>query len=87
MMGQAASIVSFTADWLSFKECPPFCFGLVQFGNGARVLMEFVDASTDDLKIGAAVELVYRKKEVDTLRNYHSYFWKAVPVNAGSKGE
>jgi 3-hydroxy-3-methylglutaryl CoA synthase/uncharacterized OB-fold protein len=77
---EPAKIVSFTADWLSFKECPPFYFGLVQFENGARALMEFADFSEDELQIGAPVEFVYRKKEIDHERSYHSYFWKAAPA-------
>lgn len=77
---EKAKIISMTADWLSFKECPPFAFGLVQFENGARVLMEFADCDERNLKIGAEVEMAYRRKEVDSGRKYHSYFWKAVPV-------
>jgi hydroxymethylglutaryl-CoA synthase len=80
LFGEGAEIVSFTADWLSFKGAPPFCFGLVQFDNGARVLMELVDFSAEQLRVGARVRLVYRKKEIDTLRHYHSYFWKAAPA-------
>jgi uncharacterized OB-fold protein len=80
LLGEPAQVVSFTADWLSFKGAPPFCFGLVQFDNGARVLMEMVDFGTEQLKIGVPVRCVYRKKEIDTLRHYHSYFWKAAPA-------
>ena len=76
----AAEILTFTADWLSFKECPPFCFGLVQFANGARALMEFSDFQPEDLAVGAPVRFVYRKKEIDHQRAYHSYFWKAAPA-------
>jgi len=35
----AATVVSVTADRLNFTPDPPFDFGLVQFDNGARVLM------------------------------------------------
>ncbi len=80
LLGDKGHIVSFTADWLSFKGAPPFCFGLVQFESGARVLMEFADFSADQLQVGAPVRPVYRRKEVDTLRHYHSYFWKAAPA-------
>lgn len=80
--GVPGKIVSFTADWLSFKGAPPFCFGLVQFDNGARVLMEFVDFTPEQLQVGAAVRPVYRRKEIDTGRHYHSYFWKAAPAAA-----
>jgi hydroxymethylglutaryl-CoA synthase len=80
LLGERGEIVSFTSDWLSFKGAPPFCFGLVQFDNGARVLMEMTDFLPEQLAIGAAVRCVYRKKEIDTGRHYHSYFWKAAPA-------
>lgn len=80
LLGVPGKIVSFTADWLSFKGAPPFCFGLVQFDNGARVLMEFIDFSPEQLQVGVAVRPVYRRKEIDTGRRYHSYFWKAAPA-------
>src|SRR4029077_16481145 len=41
---ETARIQSLTADRLNFTPDPPFNFGLVQFANGARVLMEFCDA-------------------------------------------
>lgn len=80
LLGVPGKIVSFTSDWLSFKGAPPFCFGLVQFDNGARVLMEFSDFAPEQLQVGAAIRPVYRRKEVDTGRHYHSYFWKAAPA-------
>ena len=78
-------IVSFTSDWLSFKGAPPFCFGLVQFDNGARVLMEFSDFPPEALQVGALIRPVYRRKEVDNTRHYHSYFWKAAPAQVGGE--
>ena len=80
LLDERAHVMSFTSDWLSFKGAPPFCFGLVQFDNGARVLMEMVDFAAEQLQIGVPVRCVYRKKEIDTLRHYHSYFWKAAPA-------
>jgi hydroxymethylglutaryl-CoA synthase len=73
-------LVSLTSDWLSFKGAPPFCFGLVQFDNGARVLMELVDFQPEQLVVGAAVRCVYRRKEGETQRHHHSHFWKAAPA-------
>ncbi len=80
LLRQPAQVVSFTVDWLSFKGAPPFCFGLVQFANGARVLMELVDVVPGQLAVGVPVRCVYRRKELDTGRHYHSYFWKAAPA-------
>ena len=74
-----ARIVSFTADWLTYHPSPPFYFGLVQFENGARVMMEFVDAAKSSLAVGAPVEMTFRIKEIDRTRAYRHYFWKATP--------
>lgn len=77
-----AHIVSHTADWLNYHPSPPFYFGLAQFENGARVLMEFVDVEEGTLAVGAPLEMVFRIKEIDRRRGYRNYFWKAVPRKA-----
>jgi 3-hydroxy-3-methylglutaryl CoA synthase/uncharacterized OB-fold protein len=77
-----ASVVASTADWLTFHPSPPFYFGLVQFDNGARLQMEFVDVASGEVPVGAPVEMCFRIKEIDRMRNYRHYFWKARPVLA-----
>jgi 3-hydroxy-3-methylglutaryl CoA synthase/uncharacterized OB-fold protein len=74
-----AKVVSFTADWLTYYPSPPLHFGLVQFDNGARILMEFVDVPENSLKVGVELEMLFRVKEIDTVRGYRHYFWKATP--------
>jgi 3-hydroxy-3-methylglutaryl CoA synthase len=76
----SARIVSCTADWLTYHPSPPFYFGLVQFDNGARVAMEFVDVGEGAIDVGAEVEMRFRIKEIDGMRGYRHYFWKATPV-------
>ena len=75
-----AKVVACTADWLTYHPSPPFYFGLVQFDNGARVQMEFVDVASGSIEIGAAVEMLFRIKEIDNVRHYRHYFWKATPA-------
>ena len=77
-----AKVVSFTADWLTYYPSPPFYFGLVQFENGARVLMEMVDVPEGALSVGGELEMVFRVKEIDSIRGYRHYFWKATPTIA-----
>jgi hydroxymethylglutaryl-CoA synthase len=74
---EAAQIRSFTSDWLSYSQSPPFQFGHVEFASGARVLMEFTDSEPDELAVGAPLTMRFRIKEVDPLRGYRRYFWKA----------
>ena len=77
---EPAKVATFTADWLMFYPAPPLYVGLVQFDNGARVLMEMVDVDPANFDVGTPLRMVYRVKEKDDLRHYNRYFWKAAPV-------
>lgn len=74
-----ARVVSYTADYLTYSPEPPLHFGLVQFDNGARLLMEYVDVPKEGLAIQAEVEMRFRIKSIDRDRGYRQYFWKATP--------
>lgn len=76
---ETAHIQSLTADRLNFTPDPPFYFGLVQFANGARVLMEFCDVPPEALAVGAKVGMRFRIKSMDRKRGFCTYFWKACP--------
>ena len=75
-----AKVATFTADWLMYYLSPPLYVGLVQFENGARVLMEMVDVDPSKLDIGTPLRMVFRIKEQDSLRHFNRYFWKAAPL-------
>lgn len=75
-----ATIVSATADRLNFTPDPPFDFGLVQFGNGARVMMEFTDRPASGFAVGDPVGMRLRIKSQDRRRGFRTYFWKAAPL-------
>jgi uncharacterized OB-fold protein len=75
-----AKIVSVTADRLNFTPDPPFWFGLVQFDNGARVMMEFTDANAGGFSVGDRVRMRLRIKSHDTRRGFRTYFWKSAPA-------
>ena len=77
---ETARIQSLTADRLNFTPDPPFNFGLVQFANGARVLMEFCDAPDGGFAVGDEVRMRFRIKTIDRRRGFRSYFWKASPA-------
>ena len=80
MADQPAKVATYTADWLMFYPAPPLYVGLVQFDNGARVLMEMVDVDPKNFEVGTPLRMVFRIKEVDSLRHYYRYFWKAAPL-------
>jgi hydroxymethylglutaryl-CoA synthase len=75
-----AKLISVTADRLNFTPDPPFWFGLVQFENGARLMMEFTDADANGFKVGDAVTMRLRIKSYDKTRGFRTWFWKAAPA-------
>jgi uncharacterized OB-fold protein len=77
---ESAKVATYTADWLMFYPSPPLYVGLVQFDNGARVLMEMVDVDPAKFDVGTPLRMVFRIKEKDSLRHYNRYFWKAAPL-------
>lgn len=84
---EEASIVSVTADRLNFSPDPPFDFGLVQFDNGARVLMEMVDRPSGGFKVGDRVRMRLRIKSQNARLGFRTYFWKAAPLARRQLGE
>jgi uncharacterized OB-fold protein len=77
---ELAKVATFTADWLMFYPAPPLYVGLVQFDNGARLLMEMVDVDPAKFDVGSPLRMVFRIKEKDHRRHYNRYFWKAAPI-------
>jgi len=75
-----AKVMTFTSDWLQYYPSPPLYFGLVQFDNGARMLMEMVDVDPASFSVGTPLRMVFRIKEKDERRHYNRYFWKATPL-------
>lgn len=75
-----ATIVSVTADRLNFSPDPPFDFGLVQFDNGARVLMEMVNRPADGFRVSDRVRMRLRIKAQNSRLGFRTYFWKAAPI-------
>lgn len=75
-----AVVVSVTADRLNFSPDPPFDFGLVQFENGARVLMEMVNRPAEGFRVGDRVRMRLRIKSQNRRLGFRTYFWKAAPL-------
>ena len=79
---ETATVLTSTADWLSYHPSPPLWVGFVEFPSGARVMMEMVDIGKDGIDTGARLRMVYRIKEKDRQRGYNRYFWKSTPQTA-----
>jgi 3-hydroxy-3-methylglutaryl CoA synthase len=76
------AVKSFTEDWLAYSPNPPLAYGNVNIGDGGNVFMEFADVEPGVLSVGLPVRMVFRIKDVDRVRGFHRYFWKATPVGS-----
>jgi 3-hydroxy-3-methylglutaryl CoA synthase len=81
---RAAHIMSWSAEYLSYHPSPPHHYGQIDFDGGGRILMDFTDLETGEVDTGAPVEMVFRIKDIDSVRGYVRYFWKATPVRDAS---
>jgi 3-hydroxy-3-methylglutaryl CoA synthase len=75
-----ARVMTFTADSLTYSPAPPNYYGMVDFEGGGRMIAEFADIF-EEVEVGAHMQMVFRIKAVDDVRNFVKYFWKAAPVD------
>jgi 3-hydroxy-3-methylglutaryl CoA synthase/NAD(P)-dependent dehydrogenase (short-subunit alcohol dehydrogenase family) len=75
-----ATVKSFTGDMLSVSVDPPAIYGMVQFEGGGRLFADFTDCELGELKVGAPMQMAFKRKNVDRERGMVNYFWKAVPA-------
>ena len=77
--GMAGRIKSYTADRLTYAPDPPSCYGMIEFEEGGRVMIDFTDIDADALKVGQPMQMMFRIKDIDTARGFRRYYWKAAP--------
>lgn len=75
-------ITSYTADRLTYSPDPPACYGMIQFEEGGRWMMDFTDIDEAELAVGRPMRMMFRIKDIDTQRGFRRYFWKAAPAAA-----
>jgi hydroxymethylglutaryl-CoA synthase len=78
-------INSYTADRLTYSPDPPACYGMIQFEDGGRWMMDFTDVDEKDLQVGADMRMMFRIKDIDSARGFRRYFWKAAPMAGVAK--
>jgi len=78
---EAARVLTYTADMLTYHPSPPLYIGFAQFDLGARLLMEFVDVQPETFEVGTRLRMRFRIKERDQTRGFYRYFWKAAPTD------
>lgn len=74
-------VLSWSAESLSSYMAPPHHYGQIDFDGGGRLLMEFTDVAKGEVQTALEVEMVFRIKDIDDLRGFKRYFWKATPVH------
>jgi uncharacterized OB-fold protein len=73
-------INSYTSDRLTYSPDPPACYGMIQFAEGGRWMMDFTDVDDSELDVGKEMRMMFRIKDVDPQRGFRRYFWKAAPA-------
>jgi 3-hydroxy-3-methylglutaryl CoA synthase len=65
------SVMSWTADRLTFDNSPPAYFGMVEFEPGGRMMMDFADVNPDEFGVETKVSMCFRIKQIDKQRGFH----------------
>lgn len=73
-------VMSYTADMLTYSPDPPQHFGMIEFPEGGRIMMDFTDVDVGGVEVGMPMRMVFRIKDFDAQRGFTRYFWKATPV-------
>jgi 3-hydroxy-3-methylglutaryl CoA synthase len=76
---RAATVLTWSADFLTYSMSPPNHYGTMVFEGGGRIFMDITDVDQGDVETGMAVRMAFRLKEIDEKRGFRRYFWKAVP--------
>jgi 3-hydroxy-3-methylglutaryl CoA synthase len=81
LAGSKAQVASYTVDRLAYSPNPPLIFGMIEFEEGAKFMMQFANCDPEKVEVGLPMEMIFRIKQVDRERNLRNYFWKAAPRN------
>lgn len=74
------SVLSWSADWLTYTPEPPQHYGMVVFAEGGRLMTDFTDLDVGGVEVGMPLRMVFRIKDIDQQRGFRRYFWKAAPA-------
>ena len=77
---QTGTILSWSADFLTYSMSPPNHYGMITFADGGRFMADITDVDQGQIDSGTKVRMVFRMKDRDEKRGFIRYFWKAVPV-------
>ncbi len=77
---QQGTILSWSADFLTYSMSPPNHYGMITFADGGRFMADITDVDQGQIDSGTKVKMVFRMKDRDEKRGFIRYFWKAVPA-------
>ena len=77
----AGRIKSYTADRLTYSPDPPACYGMIEFEEGGRAMLDFTDIDAEDIAVGQPMRMMFRIKDFDATRGFRRYYWKAAPAS------
>jgi 3-hydroxy-3-methylglutaryl CoA synthase len=77
---QAGSVLSWSADFLTYSMDPPNHYGMITFAEGGRLMADITDVEQGRVDSGMKVRMAFRIKDFDEKRGFRRYFWKAVPA-------
>ncbi|HEY8516556.1 MAG TPA: OB-fold domain-containing protein [Candidatus Binatia bacterium] len=77
-LNKKGTIFTYTVDHLAANLDHPLGMAVVDLEGGGRVYVQMTDCTSDEVKIGAPVELTFRRLHAGG-ENYN-YFWKARPL-------
>jgi len=74
------TVLSWSADFLSYSPAPPNHYGMITFAEGGRMMADITDVDQGDVESGRKMRMVFRIKDFDEKRHFRRYFWKAAPL-------
>jgi 3-hydroxy-3-methylglutaryl CoA synthase len=77
---QQGTVLSWSADFLTYSMSPPNHYGMITFADGGRFMADITDVDQGQIDSGTKVRMVFRVKDRDEKRGFIRYFWKAVPA-------
>lgn len=77
---QTGTVLSWSADFLTYSLSPPNHYGMITFADGGRFLSDITDVDQGQIDSGTKVRMSFRVKDRDERRGFVRYFWKAVPL-------
>lgn len=77
---QQGTVLSWSADFLTYSLSPPNHYGMITFADGGRFMTDITDVEQGQIDSGTKVKMVFRVKDRDEKRGFVRYFWKAAPA-------